>query len=42
MNSKLAIFKSQKQNLRESVSYANNISMSSYTDKHIDSANKGV
>ena len=40
--SKLAYLKSTKQNLRESVSFANNISQTAFKDKHVDLEKKGI
>ena len=39
---KLAYMKSTRQNLREAVSYRNNISMNRFTDRHRDIEKKGI
>ena len=39
---KLAYMKSARQNLRESVSYQNNISMSRFQDRHREIEKKGI
>ena len=42
MSNKLAFMKSTKQNLRESVSFANNINQAVFQDKHIALEKKGI